>query len=110
MLILERQLTSITVRRFLHATSYRDRLRRDGTVRSRMNKTKPFPQERGAVAPLRLGKQCCRLQQTTIISAYNRARKSKPRTIPGVESWSPCGVQTPKNRPVASTGVQIGFL
>ena len=25
--------------------------------------------------------------------------------VPGVESWSPRGVQTPKSRPVASTGV-----
>jgi integrase len=39
--------------------------------------------------------------------AYNRARESTPGAVSGVESWSPRGVQTPKSRPVASTGVQI---
>jgi len=39
--------------------------------------------------------------------AYNRARESPPGAVSGVESWSPRGVQTPKSRPVASTGVQI---
>ena len=49
--------------------------------------------------------KCCLLQQTTIRTARNRARDGTPRA--SVESWSPRGVQTPKSRPVASTGVHI---
>src|ERR1035437_4099178 len=38
-------------------------------------------------------------------SLQPRAGKARRVPAPGVESWSPCGVQTPKSRPVASTGV-----
>jgi hypothetical protein len=36
--------------------------------------------------------------------AYRRLRR--PRAISKLGSWSPCGVQTFKSLPVASTGVQ----
>ena len=44
-------------------------------------------------------KRCCRLQQTTITIACNRARESTPGADSGVESWSPRGVQTPPKPP-----------
>src|ERR1039458_2509074 len=54
---------------------------------------------------LNMETNCCRLNQTTITMAGNRARKSTQCAVSGVESWSPRGVQMPKRRPVASTGV-----
>src|SRR5712691_2067280 len=52
--------------------------------------------------------KCCLLRKATKGAACNRAHM-EARVVPAgrVESWSPRGVQTPKSRPVASTGVHV---
>ena len=65
----------------------------------------PIPTSRGHHPYIET--KCCLLHQTSITTAYNRARRSRQLASLSVESWSPRGVQTPKSCPVASTGVQF---